>query len=86
MKVAYLITLLAQAAAIFIGLMLLRQGRATTASGVFIGLLVILGLRVISSVLRRSTGGCGRPLSSLASRRWSALPFLEQGAAKRQET
>jgi hypothetical protein len=50
-QVAYLLTLFAQAVAILIGLMLLRRGRATMASGVFVGLLVILGLQVISSVL-----------------------------------
>jgi hypothetical protein len=49
-QVAYLLTLFAQAVAILIGLMFLRRGRATMASGVFVGLLVILGLRVISSV------------------------------------
>ena len=55
-EVAYLLTLFAQAAAILIGLMLLRRGRASMASGVFVGLLVILGLRVISSVLTSING------------------------------
>lgn len=50
-QVAYLLTLFSQAVAILIGLILLRRGRATLASGVFVGLLVIIGLRVISSAL-----------------------------------
>ena len=50
-QVAYLLTLFAQAVAILIGLILLRRGRAAMASGVFVGLFVVLGLRVISSVL-----------------------------------
>ena len=50
-QVAYFLTLFSQAVAILIGMMLLRRGRATLASGVFIGLLVIIGLRVISSAL-----------------------------------
>jgi hypothetical protein len=50
-QVAYLLTLFAQAVAILIGLMLLRRSRAALASGVFVGLLVIIGLRVISSVV-----------------------------------
>ena len=50
-QVAYFIMLFSQAVAILIGVMLLRRGRATLASGVFVGLLVIIGLRVISSVL-----------------------------------
>ena len=51
LEVAYLLPLFAQSVAILIGLMFLRRGRATLASGVFVGLLVIIGLRVISSVL-----------------------------------
>src|SRR5215207_7235748 len=50
-QVAYILTLFSQAVALLIGLVLLRRGRATLASGVFVGLLVIIGLRVISSVL-----------------------------------
>jgi hypothetical protein len=50
-KLAYLLTVLARAVAILIGLVLLRRGRTSMASGVFVGLLVVLGLRVISSVL-----------------------------------
>ncbi len=50
-RVANLLTLFAGAVAILIGLMLLRRGQATMASGVFVGVLVILGLQVISSVL-----------------------------------
>jgi hypothetical protein len=55
-KLAFLLTILAQAVAILIGLMLLRRGRASMASGVFVGLLVVLGLRVISSVLTSIDG------------------------------
>ena len=50
-EVAYLLALFAQSVAILIGLLLVRRSRATMASGVFVGLLVIIGLRVISSVL-----------------------------------
>lgn len=50
-QVAYILTLFSQAVALLIGLVLLRRGRATLASGVFVGLLVIIGLRVISSIL-----------------------------------
>jgi hypothetical protein len=50
-QVAYILTLFSQAVALLIGLVLLRRGRATLASDVFVGLLVIMGLRVISSVL-----------------------------------
>ncbi len=50
-SVAYLLTLFAQAIAILIGLMLLRLGRAGIASGVFIGVLVTLGMRLTNSFL-----------------------------------
>ena len=49
--VASLLTLFAKAITILIGLMLLRRGREAMASGVFLGLLVIFGLSVISSIL-----------------------------------
>ena len=55
-KVAYLLTLLSQAAVIVIGLMLLRGGRASMAWGVFLSLLVILGVRVTYSVLTSING------------------------------
>jgi hypothetical protein len=55
-NVAYFLTLFAQAITILIGLMLLRRGREAMASGVFVGLLVILGLRVISSILTSING------------------------------
>jgi hypothetical protein len=55
-KLAYLLTVLARAVAILIGLVLLRRGRTSMASGVFVGLLVVLGLSVISSVLTSIDG------------------------------
>ncbi|HEY7659929.1 MAG TPA: hypothetical protein VIC58_04960 [Actinomycetota bacterium] len=50
-KVANLLMLFAGAVAILVGLGFLRRGRAVVASGVFVGLLVVLGLRWVSSVL-----------------------------------
>ena len=50
-QVASLLMLFSQALAILIGIMLLRRGREAMASGVFIGLLVILGLRVVYWVM-----------------------------------
>ena len=55
-SVAVLLTLFAQAMTILIGLMLLRRGREAMASGVFVGLLVILGLRLVSSILTSING------------------------------
>ena len=87
MKVAYLLTLFAQVAAILIGLMLLRRGRATMASGVFVGLLVILGLRVISSVLTSINGWVWQTPVVLGLQTIEcALLFLAARAAQQQET
>jgi lysylphosphatidylglycerol synthetase-like protein (DUF2156 family) len=55
-RLASLLTLSAKAVAILIGLVLLRRGRASMASGVFVGVLVVLGLSVISSVLTSIDG------------------------------
>lgn len=86
-QVAYLLTLFAQAVAILIGLMLLRRGRATMASGVFVGLLVILGLRVISSLLTLIDGWVWQGVVVLGLQTMEcALLFLAARAAKRQGT
>jgi hypothetical protein len=83
-QVAYLLTLFAQAVAILIGLMLLRRGRATMASGVFVGLLVILGLQVISSVLTLVDGWVWQGAVVLGLQTMEcALLFLAARAATR---
>lgn len=56
MTLAFVLTLFAKAVVMLIGLVLLRRGRASMASGVFVGLLVVLGLSVISSVLTSVDG------------------------------
>ena len=84
-EVAYLLTLFAQAAAILIGLMLLRRGRASMASGVFVGLLVILGFRVISSVLTSINGWVWQTAAVLGLQTMEcALLWLAARAAKQQ--
>ena len=86
-QVAYVLTLFAQAVAILIGLMFLRRGRATMASGVFVGLLVILGLRVISSVLNSISGWLWQTAVFLGLQTIEcALLFLAARAAKQQGT
>jgi len=86
-QVAYLLTLFAQAVAILIGLMFLRRGRASMASGVFVGLLVILGLRVISSVLNSISGWLWQTAVFLGLQTIEcALLFLAARAAKQQGT
>jgi hypothetical protein len=86
-QVAYLLTLFAQAVAILIGLMFLRRGRASMASGVFGGLLVILGLRVISSVLNSISGWLWQTAVFLGLQTIEcALLFLAARAAKQQGT
>jgi hypothetical protein len=86
-QVAYILTLFSQAVALLIGLVLLRRGRATLASGVFVGLLVIIGLRVISSILTSIDGwvwqtGVVVGLQTMEC----ALLFLAARAAKQQGT
>jgi len=86
-QVAYVLTLFAQAVAILIGLMFLRRGRASMASGVFVGLLVILGLRVISSVLNSISGWQWQTAVFLGLQTIEcALLFLAARAAKQQGT
>jgi hypothetical protein len=86
-QVAYFLTLFAQAVAILIGLMLLRRGRATIASGVFLGLLVILGLRVISSIVTSIGGWVWQSAVVLGIQTMEcALLFLAARAAKQQGT
>ena len=87
MEVAYLLTLFAQSVAILIGLMLLRRGRASMASGVFVGLLVVLGLRVISSVLTSINGWLWQTAVFLGLQTIECvLLFLAARAARRQGT
>lgn len=86
-QVAYLLTLFAQAVAILIGLLLLRRGRATVASGVFVGLFVILGLRVISSILTSIDGWVWQTAVVLGLQTMEcALLFLAARAAQQQGT
>jgi hypothetical protein len=73
--------------AILIGLMLLRRGRASMASGVFVGLLVVLGLRVISSVLTSINGWLWQTAVFLGLQTIECvLLFLAARAARRQGT
>jgi hypothetical protein len=55
-QVAFLLQLVAQPVAILVGLMLVRRGRASMAAGVFVGVLVILGLHVIASIVSSLSG------------------------------
>jgi len=86
-QAASLLTLFSQAIAILIGLMLLRRGRAAMASGVFIGLLVVLGLRVVYSVLVTIGGFGWQTVVYLGL--WTiecALLFLAARAAAKQQS
>lgn len=65
MKVANLLSLFDGPTAIIVGLIFLRRGRPSVASGVFVGLLVVLGLGVMSSVL-----------TSVDGWRWQTTLFL----------
>ena len=86
-EVAYLLALFPQSVAILIGLMLLRRSRATMASGVFVGLLVIIGLRVISSILTSLDGWVWQTGVVLGLQTMEcALLFLAARAARRQGT
>jgi hypothetical protein len=86
-NVAYLLTLFAQAITILIGLMLLRRGREAMASGVFVGLLVILGLRVISSILTSINGFLWQTAVFLGLQTIECvLLFFAARAARRQGT
>jgi hypothetical protein len=86
-EIAYFLTLFAQAFAILVGLMLLRRGRATMASGVFVGLLVILGLHLISSVLTLIDGWVWQGVVALGLQTMEcALLFLAARAARQQGT
>jgi hypothetical protein len=86
-EVAFFLTLFAQSVAVLIGLMLLRRGRATMASGVFVGLLVIIGLRVISSILTSIDGWVWQTAVVLGLQTMEcALLFLAARAAKQRET
>jgi hypothetical protein len=86
-EVAYLLTLFAQSVAILVGLLLLRRGRATLASGVFVGLLVIIGLHVISSVLTSIFGWVWQIVVVLGLQTMEcALLFLAARAARQQGT
>ena len=86
-QVAYLFTLFAQAVAILVGLMLLRRGRASMASGVFVGLLLIMGADVIFSVLTSTNGWVWQTAVFLGLQTAEcALLFLAARAAKQQGT
>jgi hypothetical protein len=84
-EAAYFLTLFATSAAILIGLMLLRRGRATMAAGVFVGLLVITGLGVLSSIL--TAIGMWQTVVVLGLQTMEcALLFLAARAAKQRGT
>jgi hypothetical protein len=86
-QVAYLLLLFPQAVAILIGLRFLRRGRASMASGVFVGVLVILGLRVMSSVLTSFSGWAWQSAVVLSLQTIEcACLFLAARAAKQQGT
>jgi hypothetical protein len=86
-EVAYLLTLFARSVAILVGLLLLRRGRATLASGVFVGLLIIIGLHVISSVLTSIFGWVWQTVVVLGLQTMEcALLFLAARAARQQGT
>jgi hypothetical protein len=83
--VAYFLKLFTQAVAILIGLWLLRRGRARIASGVFVALLVILGLQVIPSVLTLGDGWVWQGMVVLGLQTIEcALLFLAARAANQQ--
>jgi hypothetical protein len=85
--VAYLLTLFARSVAILVGLLLLRRGRAALASGVFVGLFVIIGLHVISSVLTSIFGWVWQTVVVLSLQTIECvLLFLAARAAKQQGT
>jgi hypothetical protein len=86
-RLAYLLTLFAKAVAILVGLVLLRRGRASMASGVFVGLLVVLGFSVISSVLTSIDGWLWQTAVVLGLQTLEcALLFLAVRAARQQRT
>jgi len=86
-EVAYLLTLFARSVAILVGLLFLRRGQATLASGVFVGLLVIIGLHVISSVLTSIFGWVWQIVVVLGLQTMEcALLFLAARAARQQGT
>jgi hypothetical protein len=87
LEMAYLLTLFARSVAVLVGLLLLRRGRAALASGVFVGLLVIIGLHVISSVLTSIFGWVWQPVVVLSLQTIErVLLFLAARAAKQQGT
>jgi MFS family permease len=86
-KVANLLAAFAVAVAILVGLVLLRRGRATLAFGVFVGVLVVVGLRVMSSALLVIYGWRWQTLVILGLQTIEcALLFLAAGAARRDES
>jgi hypothetical protein len=55
-KVAYVLLLFAFAIAIVVGIVVARRGAPEVASGVFLGLSIVLALRVIASILTTFEG------------------------------
>lgn len=87
LQAAYVLTLFARSVAILTGLMLLRRGRGSMASGVFVGLLVIIGLRVTSSILTAIDGWMWQTGVVLVLQTMEcALLLLAAQAARQQET
>jgi hypothetical protein len=86
-KVANLLTLFTISVAILVGLLFLRRGRASVASGVFVGVLVVLGLRVMSSVVTSIDGWRWQTAVFLGLQAIECvLLFLAARAARRQGT
>jgi hypothetical protein len=86
-QVASLLMLFSQALAILIGIMLLRRGREAMASGVFIGLLVVLGLRLVYLVMLTIDGFTWQAVILLGLQTIEcALLFLAARAAQHQGT
>jgi hypothetical protein len=86
-KVANLLAVFAVTVGILVGLVLLRRGRATLASGVFVGVLVVFGLRVLSSALLVIDGWHWQTLVILGLQTIEcALLFLAARTAGRDES
>jgi hypothetical protein len=65
-KIANLVAVFSGIVGILVGLAFVRRGRMAIASGVFVGLSVILGLRVLASMLSAIRGWVWQTLAVLA--------------------
>jgi hypothetical protein len=86
-KVAYLLLLFAFAVAIVVGIVVAHRGHPAVASGVFLGLLVVLALRVIASALTTYEGWVWQTTVVIALQTVEcALLLLAARAARRPES